>query len=221
MKIEDVKACNPDLSIKDIENMDFVPYGRVIKDIDFTDYIEYMDQKVQVPFRGNIYEVSIIDMEKFEVTKNIQSSIYGEMPIEVGYCNGHNRALNGLEYHKGSETIVAVTDLLLMVGKIIDIKNNIYNSDNVEMFFVSKGTALELYQTTLHFSPCEVNSEGFKSVIILPKGTNLPLEEEKHMSGNSKLLFKKNKWLLVHESNKRLIENGAFIGIKGENISLK
>ncbi|WP_461204788.1 DUF4867 family protein [Clostridium sp. DL1XJH146] len=220
MKIEDVRAKNPDFLIKSIKDSEFISYGKVIEDIDFTDYIKYMN-KVEIPPEGNVYQVSIIDMEKFKVTKLVESCIYGEMPIEVGFCNGHNRALNGLEYHKGSETIVAVTDLVLMLGKIKDIINNNYNSDNVEMFFVPKGITLELYQTTLHFSPCEVNMDGFKAVIILPKDTNLPLEEQKYMDGNSELLFKKNKWLLVHKSNKRLIEKGAFVGIKGENISLQ
>ena len=219
MNIEDVKANNMNLTIKSIDDYSFVDYGTVITDIDCTPYLEYMDM-AQIPSEGNVYEPTIEDMERLEVTNRISSSIYGEMPIQVGYCNGNNRHLNGFEYHKGSETIYAVTDLVLMLGKVKDIKNDMYDSSKVEIFFVPKGVTVELYQTTLHFSPCEVNSDGFKAVIILPKGTNLPLENEKYNDKESKTLFKKNKWLIVHESNERFIKLGVHVGITGENISI-
>ena len=52
-----------------------------------------------------------------------------------------------------------------------------YDTSLVEAFLVPKGTAVEVYATTLHYAPCGVGGAGFKVVIVLPKGTNLDLEE--------------------------------------------
>ena len=101
------------------------------------------------------------------------------MPIEIGYCNGQNSTLNGLEYHIGSEINVAVTDLVLMLGKLQDVDNYQYKTEDVEIFFVKKGTALQLYETTLHFSPSKTDLKGFKCIVILPRGTNEPLKNGK------------------------------------------
>ena len=39
----------------------------------------------------------------------------------IGYCNGKNRKLNALEYHRSSEVNVAVTDMILLTGMEQDI----------------------------------------------------------------------------------------------------
>ena len=46
------------------------------------------------------------------------SKSFGEMEIQIGYCNGHNSMLNALEYHKSSEINVAATDAVLLLGSI-------------------------------------------------------------------------------------------------------
>ena len=38
----------------------------------------------------------------------LQKKGYGELPIQIGYCNGKNYKLNALEYHRSSEIDVAV-----------------------------------------------------------------------------------------------------------------
>jgi hypothetical protein len=90
----------------------------------------------------------------------------------------------------------------------------------VEIFFVEKGMVLQLYETSLHFAPCKTTLEGFKCVVVLPRGTNEPLMYDKSEFGN-KLLFAKNKWLLAHPERKPLMEKGAWPGITGENIEIK
>ena len=46
------------------------------------------------------------------------------MPIQIGYCNGPNSTLNGLEYHKSSEINIAITDMVLLLGKVQEVENN-------------------------------------------------------------------------------------------------
>lgn len=55
-----------------------------------------------------------------------------------------------------------------------DVKDDFtYETSKVEGFFVPEGTAIEVYATTLHYAPCGVDGQGFKCVVVLPKGTNL------------------------------------------------
>ena len=41
---------------------------------------------------------------------------YGGLEIQIGYCNGNNKKLNAVEYHRSSELDIAVDDLILLLG---------------------------------------------------------------------------------------------------------
>ena len=112
-------------------------------------------------------------------------------------------------------------NLILLLGLEQDIEEDYsYDTSNIEAIFVPAGTAIEVYGTTLHYAPCNANEDGFKCVVILHKDTNTALEDNIQKQGEDALLFAKNKWLIGHpETN--LGEQGAFIGLKGKNISLK
>lgn len=223
--MEKLKELNKHIKINKITSSRFKQYGRIIpqNELDFSQLINYMNENVFIPDEGNVYEPSNYEMEKMPIYNELVQKFYGGMPAQIGFCNGNNSSLNGLEYHKSSEINVAVTDMILLLGKVQDINNNTYESKNIEAFFVPKGKAVELYQTTLHFSPCKTQKDGFKCIVILPKGTNTAINIEKNTNKKlqeAQLLFMKNKWLLVHPSNKRMIEKGAHIGIKGDNIKI-
>lgn len=220
MILSELKRKNEHIKIYEPVEPEFLQYGRVIG-YDFADLIGYMSEKTSIPPEGNIYIPSDEGMEKFSIKEKIEKEVYGEMPIQIGYCNGQNQSLNGLEYHKGWEINIAVTDLILLLGKVQDIRSNQYHSEMVQTFFISKGTAVELYGTTLHFAPCKVHPEGFKNIVILPRGTNEPLEHPKKSKPEEAALFAKNKWLLVHPENEKMVKKGALVGIKGENIRIE
>ena len=42
------------------------------------------------------YVPSVPELEALPVFEELQNKIYGELPIQVGYCNGHNKKLNAL-----------------------------------------------------------------------------------------------------------------------------
>lgn len=220
MEFDELVRINSHLKIETVFDNAFSAYGKVIEGYDFSDLINYMEQRIGIPDQGNVYVASVPEMEQFEVKEYLANGFYGEMPIQIGYCNGRNSTLNGLEYHLGSEINIAVTDLVLLLGKLQAVKNKKYKAEDVEAFFVKKGTAIQLYETTLHFAPCKTNLEGFKCLVILPKGTNEPLDNDKSKYGDG-LLFARNKWLLAHPDRKVLIDKGAWPGITGENIEVK
>lgn len=218
--IEKLRAKNK-MMIHSVYDRIFSTYGRVIKGYDFSRLISYMEDVSRIPEQGNVYVPSVKEMEETKVYTQIQNQIYGGMPIEIGYCNGRNTTYNGFEYHKGSEINIAVTDFMLVLGHTWDIKENTYQGSSAEVFFVEKGTAIEMYQTTLHLSPCRVCDEGFKDIVILPRGTNTPLKAAKEiLTEEDVLLLHTNKWVLSHPEREPLIKQGAHPGLLGENREL-
>lgn len=211
-----------DVPVTPVTDPSFASYGRIVTGYDFSSIISYMEEKTEIPENGNIYVASVPEMEALPVKDTIQNRFYGEMPIQIGYCNGRNTTYNGFEYHKGSEINVAVTDFMLVLGHVWEIKDNTYRAEDAKVFFVPKGTAIEMYQTTLHLSPCRVTDEGFKGVVVLPKGTNTPLEHKgEALEPEGVLLLQKNKWVIAHPEREPLIRQGAHPGFLGENRELK
>lgn len=215
-----IKKINPQVALCEISGEEFHYYGKVLTEYDVQPIVSYMKTQTPIPEEGNIYIPSDSELEKLLVCQQIKSNLFGEMAIEAGYCNGKNSTLNGLEYHKCNEVNIAVTDLVLLLAKTYDIKDNSFNVDKIKAFFVPAGTAFEVFSTTLHFAPCKVQDSGFKEVVILTEGTNLPLENKHENEGENQLLFARNKWLLAHPNRKPLIEKGAHAGIIGDNIKI-
>ncbi|AJG99709.1 hypothetical protein LF65_03144 [Clostridium beijerinckii] len=205
--------------IRNVNDKEFKKYGQVLKNYDCTEIIEKM-KSTPLP-EDVIYEPSIKELEELAIAKELQDREYGELPIQIGYCNGNNYMLNAVEYHRSSEINIAATDLILLIGSQQDIEDDYsYDTSKIEAFKVPAGTAIEVYATTLHYAPCNVNEEGFRCVVVLPRDTNLPLENKVEKSGEDALLFARNKWLIGHKDTD-LGDQGAFIGLVGENISIK
>lgn len=204
------------MKILEITDQAFRKYGRVIKDVDFSELLDEM-KSTPVP-EDVVYVPSVANLEEIPVFWELQDKIYGELPIQVGYCNGHNVKLNALEYHRSSEIDIAVNDLVVMLGCQQDITEDFtYDTAKVEAFRIPAGTAVELYATTLHYAPCHIEDKGFRCVIVLPKDTNLDLEED-HQGGEDAHLTAKNKWLLGHPEGG--LPEGSPMGLIGENLSL-
>ncbi len=212
-----------DVKILSVFDDEFKTYGNVISNYDFSKLTTYMENNTDIPESGNIYVASVAEMESEDIVNTIRDEIYGGMPIQVGYCNGRNTTYNGFEYHKGSEINIAVTDFMLVLGHTwLIAKDGTYRIEDAQPFFVPKGTAIEMFQTTLHLSPCRVYDEGFKGIVILPRGTNTPLESRPaNKVGENKLLLQKNKWVIAHPDREPLIKQGAFPGLIGENKELR
>ena len=206
------------MEIKKVTDPSFRKYGRVVEGIDFTDLVEAIKKETPLP-DGVAYEPSIKALEETTAAKALQRRTYGELPIEVGYCNGHNYKLNAIEYHRSSEINVAATDAVLIVGMQQDITKDFkYETAKMEAFLVEAGTAVELYATTLHYAPCSADEGGFKVGIVLPAGTNYPLEES-HDGWEDSLITAQNKWLIGHAEGG--LDAGAHIGLVGKNLDVR
>lgn len=198
----------------------FKKYGRVIEGYDFAPLLDAMNKHTPLP-KDVAYVPSVPELESVPgMMKILEDEVFGELPIEIGYCNGNNYALNALEYHRSSEVDIAVTDLVIMVGWQQDITDDYtYDTSKVEIFLVPAGTAVELYATTLHYAPCNANAGGFRCVIVLPKGTNTDLKKKVCDCGENKLLTANNKWRIAHKDS-GITDEGVYFGLIGENTEL-
>lgn len=216
------------MKIYSVKDLEFAAYGRVVDNIDFSNLVEAL-KKTPVP-EDVVYEPSVKELETTDAFEKLGRVVYGEMPIQIGYCNGHNHKLNALEYHRDSEINVAATDAILLVGLRAEVEKDFtYDTGKVKAFLVPAGTAVEVFATTLHYAPCGVDGAGFQVAIVLPKGTNYPLKREhakleegcpacSTQVNEDGLLTAVNKWLIGHPEGG--LPEGSFLGLKGENIEV-
>lgn len=213
------------MKIKSVFSEEFEKYGKVLTDYDVTDLLKKLDETTPKPEGATCYEPGDAGLEALPVAKELSSNAYGGMPIQIGYCNGHNTKLNCLEYHRGSEINIPSNDIILLLAKADEVKRGKLNTKKVQAFRVPKGTAVLVYETTLHYAPCnnlvngKVSAEGFRVVIVLPKDTNTAKPEITVKNLEDKMLWAKNKWLLAHPSSNEA-KSGAYVGLTGKNIDL-
>ena len=62
----------------------------------------------------NIEELNRLD----KIAKDIKEKFFGGLPTQLGYCRGHANFMNAWEWHTSSEINVAITDLVLILGKV-------------------------------------------------------------------------------------------------------
>lgn len=213
--LNDINEANPDIEIMSVNSTKFNRYGSIIENCDFSEMfpvsLEAMDST------GPSYIGDLEALHSSDSYQYLKREIFGDLDLQIGICFGLNDKMNGMEYHKSSEVIIAVTDMVLILGDLRDVKNNSWDSSNAECFLITRGTTVELHGGTLHLAPCRVSKEPFCSIIVLPKGTNTPLTKAEN--NKDPLLFMRNKWLLCHRESPA-VAKGGFIGIKGKNIQI-
>lgn len=209
------------MKIQSVYDETFSVYGRVLEGYDFSDLLKTLEEKTPRPENEVVYLPSEATLEALPVFEELQNRCYGGMPIQIGYCNGSNVKLNCLEYHRDSEVNIAAEDAILLLAPKSAIKNEQIHTDKVEAFLLPKGIAVQLYETALHYAPCNaMDNDGFRVIIVLPRGTNTEKPNIERGNSEDALLWARNKWLLAHP-NSNEAKAGAHIGIDGPNIELK
>lgn len=200
---------------------EFAEYGQVLADVDaavtgaITDALE---SKTPLP-DGVDYVPEDPAIQDLPEAAALAPTLYGGIPAQFGWCNGHNVKLNCLEYHRSSEFNLGVRDFVLLLGRQADVRDGKLDTATVKAFRVPAGVLVEVFATALHYAPCQTSDEGFKVLVVLPRGTNLEMPELPVAGGDSALLWASNKWLLAHPETSEAAA-GAHIGLVGENISI-
>lgn len=198
----------------------FRPYGRIVTGLD-TAKAEILQALAGTPLPdGTDYVAEDACLQGLPAAAEVSEHLFGGMPCQLGWCNGHNNALNCLEYHRDSEFNLGTEDFVLLLAKQEEIEGGKLDTAKVKAFRVPAGVLVEVYATTLHYAPCHTDAaKGFRVLVALPKGTNTDKPEIKNDSGDDALLWACNKWLLAHPDSAEA-KAGAYVGLTGENIKI-
>ena len=204
--------------MKSIFDAEFKKYGKLVEGYDLAGLNEIL-QDMPMPKDGVEYIPSQEALEDLPIYKELSAGFFGGMPIQIGSCCGKNSKLNCLEYHRDSELNYFTADVILMLGKLEDIVDGQYNSNNVDLFVAPAGNLIELYATTLHYCPANIHRDGFKAACVLPRGTNTENNGFVPKTDEDNLLFMKNKWIIAHPDAPEA-SMGVKVGIIGDNITV-
>ena len=207
------------MRINRVSDESFSTYGQVIDDPSFEELCKELKER-PMPSDSVVYVPSDERLEALNGGKAMSQLAFGELPVEVGYCNGNNSKLNALEYHRSSEINFAATDCILLLGRLQDVTAELtYDTSKVEAFLIPQGTVINLFATSLHYAPCTApGNKGFRVGVVLPRETNLPLRQDHAASGEDSHLTAINKWLLGHPEGG--LPEGSPMGLIGKNIDL-
>jgi hypothetical protein len=204
--------------MKTVFDREYLPYGHVLEGYDFTELLRTLEASTEKPADRVIYTPSDPGLEGLAVFSGLRDRLFGGLPIQIGYCNGFNTKLNCLEYHRGAEACIAADDVIMLLAKKQDMREGKLDSSLVEAFTLPRGTGILYYETTLHYAPA--GTEPFRTIIVLPRGTNR--DPPVYTAGNAedKLLWACNKWLFAHTEAPEA-GRGAQVGITGRNIDIR
>ncbi len=206
------------MKIYSVLDPQFKSYGQVVTGMDET-VKEILNVLKDAPLpEGTDYVGEYEPLQELPAMVEVSEHLYGGMPVQLGWCNGHNTRLNCLEYHRDSEFNLGTEDFILLLAKQDEIVDGILDTAKVKAFKVPAGVMVEVFATTLHYAPCHCDAaKGFRVLVALPRGTNGPrpqmaAPEDAYMTAC-------NKWLLAHKDSNEAAA-GARIGLSGENIDI-
>lgn len=206
------------MKLHKITDPEFERYGKRLEGYDLTELLAVLSEK-KIPEAGIVYEASDKALESCRVFNEIRDRGFGGMPVQIGYVSADNRILDCLEYHKSSEFNIAFDDMILVLGLESEITNGKYDTSRCAAFLVPAGEGVELFSTTLHYAPFAAAEGGYRVACVLPRGTNMAAPETVGKTPDDKWLYGSNKWIATLPDT-RDAENGVFVGLRGENISL-
>ena len=208
------------MKIYSVFDPEFKPYGQVVDGMEET-VQEILDVLKDAPQGAGVdYVPEYEPLQELPAMVEISEHCYGGMPVQLGWCNGHNTKLNCLEYHRDSEFNLGTENFILLLAKQDEIVDGVLDTARVKAFRAPAGALVEVYATTLHYAPCHCDPEkGFRVMVALPLHTNTCKPELTPATREDKLLWARNKWLLAHPASSEAAQ-GAYVGLTGENIDI-
>ena len=208
------------MKIYSVNDKEFKPFGQVVEGLEET-VAEICSALKETPLPEGVgYVPSDPILQELPAAVEISEHCFGGMPVQMGWCNGHNSRLNCLEYHRNSEFNLGTEDFILLLGEQKEIEDGFFDTAKVKAFRVPAGVLVEVYATSLHYAPCHTDPEkGFRMLVALPWGTNTEKPSIEAKNAEDEWMTACNKWLLAHPDSDEA-KGGAKVGLRGENIDL-
>lgn len=208
------------MKINSVFDPEFSAYGRTVTGLEDA-VAELLGALRDAPLPDGVeYVPTDPILQELPAAVEISEHCFGGMPVQLGWCNGHNTRLNCLEYHRDSEFNLGTEDFILLLAKREEMENGLLDTAKVRAFRVPAGTLVEIYAVTLHYAPCHCDPEkGFRVLVALPWLTNTERPVMDDRTGEDVLLTARNKWLLAHPESDEA-KAGARVGLTGPNIDI-
>lgn len=208
------------MKIYSVFDPEFKPYGQIVTGLEDT-VQEILAALATTPCpEGTGYVPFDPVLQELPAMQVVSDHCFGGMPVQLGWCNGHNTKLNCLEYHRDSEFNLGTEDFILLLAKQDEIVDGILDTAKVKAFRVPAGVMVECYATTLHYAPCHADAaKGFRVLVALPWLTNTDRPVMENKTPEDAILTARNKWLLAHPDSPEA-KGGAKVGLCGENIDI-
>lgn len=87
------------MKILSVTDPAFAAYGKVLDGYDTKELLRTLEAVTPLP-EATDYVASQPELEALPIAGQLADNAYGGMPIQLGWCNGHNTKLNCLEYHQ-------------------------------------------------------------------------------------------------------------------------
>ena len=209
------------MKIYSVYDPEFKNYGRVIEGAQVSEILKVLDKETPLP-EGTVYVPDFEPITSLDEAKRLSLTLFGGVPAQFGFCNGHNTKLNCLEYHRCSEFNIGTEDFILILAKQDEIEDGILDTAKAKAFRAPAGVLVEVYATSLHYAPCHADpAKGFQVLVVLSEGTNLDIDTKAYapLHPEEEFLTATNKWLLAHAESPEA-KGGAKVGLKGENLDI-
>ena len=109
------------MKIIKISDPEFKSYGRIIEGYDLRDILSALESSTPLPEDcGYVPEEEAL--KAVPSAQALGEAAFGGLPVQFGWCNGHNTKLNCLEYHKSSEVLLGTEDFILLLAKVSEIE---------------------------------------------------------------------------------------------------
>ena len=198
------------MEILSVYDSAFKPYGRVVEGYPTEGLVKALATTPCTD--GVVYLPRVEVLHSAPNAAKIGEGLYGGMPYELGYCNGHNTKLNCLEFHRDSEFNLGTDDFILLLATLSDLEDGELDTAKVKAFKVPAGVMVEVYATTLHYAPCHADAKkGFRVMVALPDQTNTDFRPEDGANKLDKTLWARNKWLLAHPDSSEAKQGAAVL----------
>ena len=209
------------MKIYSVYDPEFKAYGQIVTGMDEA-VQEILTALATTPCPAGVdYVPTDPVLQELPAATEVSEHCFGGMPVQLGWCNGHNTKLNCLEYHRDSEFNLGTEDFILLIARQEEIENGLLDTAKVKAFKVPAGVMVEVYATTLHYAPCHCDkAKGFRVLVALPWLTNTDRPVMKNKTAEDEILTARNKWLLAHPDSCEA-RNGAKVGLVGVNIDLE
>ena len=114
------------MKIASVFDPSFREYGEIVPG-DYRDILEVLATR-PCPENGTMYVASDKDLESVASFPNIVHEFGGDLPLQFGFCSGHNRRMNCLEFHRDSEWNLANEDFILLLARRQDVTDGRLNT---------------------------------------------------------------------------------------------